>query len=1260
VIATRGSAVRARIQAAVEMAELRTSELSEEQQRHTTEQRGYETLATENRDRAKTEGVDAARFKRDALTLRWRHSQTDREEQSRISAEHRTARDQWEAAVKLRDALQEEATAERHLRQQADLERAHAPLRLELVDAGSRLVGAILAERDRILTEAEHAGERATSADQIRQTAQQEAIAEAGEAARHRAEASSHRDADHRAGRDRADLVRAQVLEAGQAPADAQRALAEQLRTTQGEAATAHEAVEDAAARLAEVNERREAARSDLADAQQHAQAIAYEVKEADRAGRELAADARLLALMELEAVDHAVLDHDAGELVREAATKSVEDLLLLRENQAADKRAVAALSQTELMPPSPDVTRVLAAVGHAALGAYSGWAYLADTCTPPAARRVIETAPDVALGVVVRDADFEPAVRALQTAPPALDGAVRVVTQSHVAALVQDASGGDGAAAQLSQTFTVMPRSDAHFDRGAGRAELARREQRLQQLELELRAAERERAELEGLRARLTSYVDRFGPEWFRDRRASLVDAETSVTLAAEAEHVAIMAMGRAHSALEGARTALHTIRDRVNLIASRVQRIDEYIARHGVDLMHYTRLVEAAAAAARAADRRHEDALVRVETALTFAAQAREEKSGFEQGAAVLAAQAARVTYRSPDAEVTRVPGNRTLLQQEYDGREATYEGKVQAKDLRALAEAARANALKHRQALQKKLKWPEATIHEMISSLRSWEDVDRMQEESKTAADSAQGREGSLGSVAARHLAEAEQAVGEGERLGLMPVKIAEHARSLPADPEKTLWQTWLAESMKRRTSSDEASADANDAERLAGIAAESAQRVRADVAELTGALGHLRTAVDQSANFLATFAIEDAMIGAVERPGSDAAFRAAVPVFQKALKELRAEVEALDRRAADEVHEIHSVLGNPDYAHLREALFTRMREADPAVLEAHAEALDQSLAEREMHLIGAIADLNQHREQLVELVLLAAEEGRRLLRQVGSRSMIPTKVPNRLGGQQFLKVLGADPSPDAALDRRTAGALVDGWVGEKQIPKALDLIQGAVQALAPKLKMQILHPDGSRVPYMHSIEELGKWSGGEKLTASTLLYCTLARVRAVNRGETGDATGVLVCDNPQGTASRASFLLTQLEVARALGVQLIYFTGINDLEAVRIMPNVIKVKNDAIDRKTGQQVLSIGSLNDADVPTTPILQAVRLHRDETRYPVAPPQERLGLSNDADDTPGMLRDLPEVDEATPLKEPVDGGIVIVGRDAPILRQV
>jgi hypothetical protein len=67
-------------------------------------------------------------------------------------------------------------------------------------------------------------------------------------------------------------------------------------------------------------------------------------------------------------------------------------------------------------------------------------------------------------------------------------------------------------------------------------------------------------------------------------------------------------------------------------------------------------------------------------------------------------------------------------------------------------------------------------------------------------------------------------------------------------------------------------------------------------------------------------------------------------------------------------------------------------------------------------------------------------------------------------------------------------------------------------------------------------------------------------------------------VLFLDNPIGRASAGYLLELQFGVARALGVQLVYTTGLFDAGALSAFPLVVRLRNDA-DLRAGRKYLSV---------------------------------------------------------------------------------
>ncbi len=127
--------------------------------------------------------------------------------------------------------------------------------------------------------------------------------------------------------------------------------------------------------------------------------------------------------------------------------------------------------------------------------------------------------------------------------------------------------------------------------------------------------------------------------------------------------------------------------------------------------------------------------------------------------------------------------------------------------------------------------------------------------------------------------------------------------------------------------------------------------------------------------------------------------------------------------------------------------------------------------------------------------------------------------------------------------------------------------MDFLWRAVFAVAGEggFTARILKPSPAQSLDRVPIEAMHKWSGGEKVTTSLLLFVTVAKLRARNRGKAATGAGALVLDNPLGTANYVNFLDLQRAVARAAGVQLVFLTAVADMKAVGRFPRVARLRN-----------------------------------------------------------------------------------------------
>jgi hypothetical protein len=256
-------------------------------------------------------------------------------------------------------------------------------------------------------------------------------------------------------------------------------------------------------------------------------------------------------------------------------------------------------------------------------------------------------------------------------------------------------------------------------------------------------------------------------------------------------------------------------------------------------------------------------------------------------------------------------------------------------------------------------------------------------------------------------------------------------------------------------------------------------------------------------------------------------------------------------------------------------------------DRAALPNYAAEWETALRSRLRSLTDDLAQINRHRAAIITRLRGMVEQALGTLRAAQRLS----KLPDGLGdwsGQEFLRIKVADVDP-AGLDERL-GEVIDEAAtttgtraGDKGGGKrdGLTLLLRGVHAAMPKgVKVEMLKPDAVlRTERVRVADVSDVFSGGQLLTAAIVLYCTMAALRANERGHARRPhAGVLFLDNPIGRASAGYLLELQIAVADRLGVQLIYTTGLFDTNALSVFPLLIRLRNDA-DLRAGLKYLSV---------------------------------------------------------------------------------
>ena len=211
-----------------------------------------------------------------------------------------------------------------------------------------------------------------------------------------------------------------------------------------------------------------------------------------------------------------------------------------------------------------------------------------------------------------------------------------------------------------------------------------------------------------------------------------------------------------------------------------------------------------------------------------------------------------------------------------------------------------------------------------------------------------------------------------------------------------------------------------------------------------------------------------------------------------------------------------------------------------------------------------------ELMQQRDQeniLIGVLEDLANVAIQALRRASRNGVVPIGVP-RLGGLHVLKT-GFDLGKVAVETRReVVRKWLEDQVAAKRTPErghhiAAELLRALINSQGrDSLGIKILKPtDAGEVEYV-PVSAMAA-SGGERLTAALLLWVVLTKLRAETMADNKLALGgALILDNPIGKASHQLFLRTQRAIAAAMGVQLIFTTGVDDLNAVAEFPHILK--------------------------------------------------------------------------------------------------
>ncbi|WP_328375797.1 hypothetical protein OHB13_04480 [Streptomyces sp. NBC_00440] len=871
-----------------------------------------------------------------------------------------------------------------------------------------------------------------------------------------------------------------------------------------------------------------------------------------------------------------AELDRNAEELkeLLDGGVASAErQLFELRTAAADDSRILGALGDGGLLPPGPDVLATVEFLGEHGIPALPGWRYLAQAVDPADHAAVLAARPELVDGVVITDPAAHSRARSVLSGAALLPrSAVAVGTASALLAPVPGpgpSGTGDGDVFLVPPNPAMHDEHAADEERQALRSRAGRRDEEIRTLAARL-GGDRT------LAARLGSWRSACPPGTLDELAAAASSAEEAAGTATAALEEARTARAEADEAAADAAR----VRDERQDAAQRARRVADALSglafrlreRAGWQVTLRELGDEAAESETRAA-------------ACLERARAADE----DRRAAQRAADDARRTARALRAERSEIAGVPEDLPEPEAG--------AQRSALPALREAYRAaSQLYEKVGVGADLRAEQARAESDESAARA--ELDRLSNKVRTRAsqllESTDGADGPSRQAAAARAESLVQMLetrastaseqlgrlrGEAERLA--PADGADAHTELPdalvpadADAAQTLLRTATAE-LGSRTDALETSRAAH------------AELLRAHRASEDAAGGF-----DESAALLRDLLRDPHQ----DDEGAESAPPEPYPGSQEEARESAAEARRSLRACAGDLSAAESAVREASDILVRHANATRyeqvrtparqqIRELPAAALPEHAEKWAAAFAPRLRVLTDELEQLERNRDSIVDRLRGLVESALTTLRSAQRLSRLPEGL-GEWSGQEFLRIRFEEPDQATLAER--LGEVVD-EATRAALKKNSDLrrdgmslLLRAVQAaLEPRgVAVEILKPDAvlraERVP----VGQMGDvFSGGQLLTAAIALYCTMAALRSNDRGRDRHRhAGTLFLDNPIGRANATYLLELQRAVSDALGVQLLYTTGLFDTTALAEFPLVIRLRNDA-DLRAGLKYISV---------------------------------------------------------------------------------
>jgi hypothetical protein len=904
---------------------------------------------------------------------------------------------------------------------------------------------------------------------------------------------------------------------------------------------------------------------------------LAGEVERAEKERKDLSAHPLVVELAEapafdLELVGSGIVDRLLGR------AKAADSVRLGMELQGIDdQRAVRGLEETGFLPPPPEVEAALARlVAAGVVGALPGTRYVAEAITRARRGTVLTNRADLVGGIVLTEgADLAKARAVLESASLDPTMIIAIGPAADLVAAERDTG--------PSRTFVVPP-SEAVWDRAVAGAERARREARLGALDAQRAELDQRAAGARSLADALVRHATAYPPGWLAMRSA---ERNALVAELARLKDARAQREGR-RTAIAAALKAFRTeasdqrkIAREAEQRAAELQRLFEdetsiagfaaTIERQRAEAKNWRTIAEEAARNADAADKEAEREANAANDHRAAAERIRHERSniilvepvpelGLQESAEIAAAGDDLFELRARFEEL-----NRTLAGETSDSEVAARRNAaIEARDQLSRAIGMHAEEVRKRAA-------------DLLTTPEAGELAGRRAAAERAEAEAASARAAEREAYVEQDKANTELTAVEDE------IQKSRRRAEISADraPRDRHHAALLA--ADARQSADNAQSQVANAERERNSARDDADGAK-KLADGLGVLGTqlrmgLKLAKDAGLPTVPPF---DGDVGQANATGLATAGR-----LSSAIDAERDADQAWRQRDSA----VRALLAREEFADLAasDRLYRRLAQSPADALARDADDLVAELRACIGILQAELATLEEDRKLATTSLAKSVHKALSYLRLAETRSKLPARLRD-WSGESFIEIRFDKPLAEE-LDVRLKTFVIQVLDPKIDRPTGSKLLMLALDRAVGEFRVKILKPNEAFALIRVPVAELSSptFSNGQRATVATAMMLMLSELRRQSRSSARDASvGTLLLDNPLGNANAGFLIEVQRTVAAAAGIQLIYTTGIADMNALRRFSSVIALSNDAARRTMRRYVRANPALLELLVP------------------------------------------------------------------------